>query len=228
MKNHNEIITMKKTIPLFLMTFLFFTVADAQAQELYEEDGIFYEDSNCFDETSFYAKFFSGANFVQYTTADGNRANYQTGYIVAGSVGYCWCYGLQLEAEYAYRRNDINKIDFFLEGSSRNGHFQTSSYMGNLLWNLPLSLSGYAFCDIQPFIGAGAGYDFQRMHASNSRVIFDQKWSHFSWQLVAGFSCPIFCNTEMTFEYKYHQGGCQFYNHSVGVGLIYKFGDFGY
>ena len=224
MKNHNEIITMKKNILLLLVPFLFLMAPDAQAEEWFDEDFCDYEEDCCVDETGFYGKFFSGANFVQNTTADGNRANYETGYVVAGSLGYCWCYGLQLEAEYAYRRNDIDKIDFFLEGSSSNGHFQTSSYMGNLFWNLPLSLCGYAFWNIQPFIGAGAGYDFQRMGASNSRVIFDQKWKHFSWQLMAGLAIPIFCNTEITLEYKYHQGGCQFYNHSVGVGLFYKFG----
>ena len=46
-------------------------------------------------------------------------------------------YGLRLEAEYAFRRNAIRKIHFFAEGSSKHGHFQTSSYMANLLWDLP-------------------------------------------------------------------------------------------
>jgi len=92
--------------------------------------------------------------------------------------------------------------------------------MANLLWDL----LGCAFWKIQPFIGAGIGYDFQQMHASNSRIIFNQKWNHFSWQAMAGFAYSIFCNTEITLEYKFHQGGSHFYNHSVGVGLVYKFG----
>ncbi len=61
-------------------------------------------------------RFLSGANFLQNTTIDGNKSTYQTGYIIAGSLGYCWCYGLRLEAEYAFRRNAIKKIDFFGEG----------------------------------------------------------------------------------------------------------------
>ena len=133
-------------------------------------------------------------------------------------------YGLRLEAEYAFRRNAIKKIDFFVEGSSKHGHFQTSSYMANLLWDLPLSSWGCAFWNIQPFIGAGIGYDFQQMHSSNSRIIFNQKWNHFSWQVMAGLAYPIFCNTEITLEYKFHQGGRHFYNHSIGIGLVYKFG----
>ena len=178
----------------------------------------------CVDETNFYAKILGGANFLQNTTIEGNKSTYKTGYIIAGSLGYCWRYGLRLEAEYAFRRNAIRKIDFFTEGFSRHGHFQTSSYMANLLWDLPLSSWGCAFWNIQPFIGAGIGYDFQQMHSSNSRIIFNQKWNHFSWQAMAGLTYPIFCNTEITLEYKFHQGGCHFYNHSVGVGLVYKFG----
>jgi len=203
---------MKKNILLLLMPFLFFMGSHVHAQEC------------CIDETHFYAKIVGGPNFLQYTEIDGNKSTYETGFVIAGSLGYCWRYGLCLEAEYAFRRNAIRKINFVIEGSSTDGYFQTSSCMANLLWDLPLSSWGYAFWDIQPFIGAGVGYDFQHMHATNSRVIFDQNWRHFSWQLMAGLAYPIFCNTEVALEYQFHQGGCHFNNHSVGVGLVYKFG----
>lgn len=206
---------MKKNILLLLLPLLVFMTVDAR--EWCDED------SCCVDAPNIYAKILGGANFLQNTSVDGNRSTYQVGYIVSGSLGYCWCYGLCLEAEYAFRRNEIRKIHFFGEGHSNHGHFQTSSYMANLLWNMPLSSWGCACWDMQPFIGAGIGYDFQQMHSSNSRIVFDQKWNHFSWQLMAGFAYPIYCNTELTLEYKFHQGGCHFYNHSIGVGLVYKF-----
>jgi opacity protein-like surface antigen len=215
MNNQNEIINMKKNILPILMSLLFFMAAEAE--EWCDED------TCCMDETQYYAKILGGANFLQNTTLDGNKSTYQPGYITSGSIGYCWCYGLSLEAEYAFRRNAIRKIHFFGEGFSKQGHFHASSYMANLLWDLPLSLWGCAFWNIQPFIGAGIGYDYQQMHSSNSRIIFNQKWNHFSWQLMAGLAYPIYCNTEMTLEYKFHQGGCHFYNHSIGIGLVYKF-----
>lgn len=191
--------------------------ADAQAQEWCVEDCC------CVDKKNFYTKIFGGANFLQNTAIAKNKPKYHTGYIIAGSLGYCWHYGLRLEGEYAFRKNAIRKIHFFGQGFSKHGHFQTSSYMGNLLWDLPLSSWRFAFCDIQPFIGAGIGYDFQQMHSSNSRIVFHQKRQHFSWQVMAGLAYPIFYNTELTLEYKFHQGGCHFYNHSIGVGLLYKF-----
>ncbi len=207
---------MKKNLLLFLLSCTLFIAADAQ--ERCQED-IF-----CFDKKNVYAKILGGFNFLQNTSNQGNHANYEEGYIFAGSLGYSWCYGLSLEAEYAYRRNEIRKIHFFNQGSSKSGHFRTSSYMANLVWNMPLNLWECEFWNLRPMIGVGIGYDCQHMHASNSRVVFDQSWSQFSWQLMAGLAYPIFCNTDVTLEYKFHQGGCRFYNHSVGVGLIYKFG----
>jgi opacity protein-like surface antigen len=190
---------MKKT----LLLLLFFLATHGQA-----------------DSSNFYAKILSGPNFLQTTNTDGNQVKYHTGYIVSGSLGFCWYNGLGVEAEYAFRRNGIRQIDFFVGDSSTTGRLQTSSYMANLLWEIhPLK-----FWKIEPFIGSGAGYDFEQMKSSNSRIVFNQKWHHFSWQLMAGFALQTCRNLDLTLEYKFHQGGSQFNNHTLGVGLIYKFG----
>ncbi|MES2121520.1 MAG: outer membrane beta-barrel protein [Chlamydiota bacterium] len=182
-------------------------------------------ESCCVDGMNFYVEAFGGANFLQHTTIDGNKTSYQTGYVFSGMLGYSWndC-GLRLEAEYAFRRNAIKKMQFITQGSSHQGHFQTSSYMGNLLWDLPLCWLGCPLWKIQPFIGLGLGYDSQKVHSSNSFVDFHQKWHHLSWQTMAGFAFPLFPHAEITLEYKFHQGGSHFYNHSVGLGFVYKFG----
>ncbi len=198
-------------------------IADAKAQAKNGKNCSPSIDKCCSEMTNIYAKLFGGANFLQSTTIDENKASYQPGYIFAGSLGYCWRYGLHVEAEYAFRRNAIDKIDFFIGDSSNHGYFQTNSYMANLLWYLPLCSWGCSFWYIRPLFGAGIGYDAQRMHASNSSIVFNQKWHHFSWQLMAGLAFPIFCNTEFTLEYKFHQGGSQFNNHAIGIGLTYKF-----
>jgi opacity protein-like surface antigen len=215
---------MKKNILLKLLLLLFFITADAQAQ--WGDDNFFYYEDSCLDDNAnFYAKIFSGGNFLQSTSIQGNKAKFQTGYIVAGSLGYNWQKGLLLEVEYAFRRNDIKKIHFFGEGFSKHGHFQTYSGMANLFWHLPLSSWGCEFWNMRPFIGVGIGYDFQQMRSSNSQIIFKQNWNYVSWQIMAGLSYHIFCNSEMTFEYKFHQGNRHFYNHSIGVGFVCKMGN---
>lgn len=182
------------------------------------------EDRCCVAKSNFYINAFGGANFLENSSINGNKATYRVGYVFSGSLGYCWRYGVRPEFEYAFRRNAISRIDFVTQGYSTHGHFQTSSYMANLLWDLPLCTWGCTFANIQPFIGAGIGFDHENMHASNSRVVFRQDWNRFSWQAMGGFSYLIFRHTELTLEYKFHQGGNNFYNHAVGLGLTYKFG----
>lgn len=199
--------------------------ADAQAQEWCDEDICCYEDSgSCYaNKTHFYAKIFGNANFLSHNHIAGNKVKYDTGYIIAASLGYNWCYGLRLEGEYAYRRNGIKKIHFIEEGFSEHGNFQTCSYMANLLWDFPLSSWGCFCWDLQPFVGAGIGYDSQHLHSSNSRIVFNERTHHFSWQILTGLAYPLFCNTEITLEYRYHQGGCNFRNQSIGIGFVYNF-----
>lgn len=214
---------MKKNILLFLVPLFLLMVAGGHAQDGGLEDNC-QKISCCGQQTNFYARILGGFNFLQNTSINHNKSSYNTGYVISGSLGYSWRYGLRLEAEYAYRRNCINHIHFFNQGFSNHGYSQASSYMANLLLDLPISFCKGALRNINPYIGAGIGYDFQRMHSSNSRVIFNQKWNKFAWQLMAGLTYPFFCNTELSLEYKFHQGGCHFYNHSLGLGLIYKFG----
>ncbi len=199
---------MKTNILLLLMSLSIFMAADA----------------SCYGGSCYYAKFFSGANFMQTAKKiSANKPTYQTGYNISASLGYCWQYGLRLEGEYAYRKNTIREIDFFGEGFSKHGQVKVSSYMANVLWDLPLSLWGCPFLNIKPFVGAGCGYDYRQMHSSNSRIRFTEKWHHFSWALMAGLAYPVIFNTEVTLEYKFHQAGCRFNDHTLGAGLLYKF-----
>jgi opacity protein-like surface antigen len=222
---------MKKVIPLLFLSLpfaltadpsLFDMPADAQSKRVTQRSCT--KDTCWMDMTNVYAKVFGGANFLQNTTISGNKSEYDPGYVFAGSLGYCWRNGLHVEGEYAFRRNAISKIHFTSQGFSKDGHFQTSSYMANLLWYLPLCSWGYKSWHIRPLFGAGIGYDSQKMHASNSRVVFNEKWNHFAWQLMAGLAFPLSYRTELTLEYKFHQGGSHFFNTAVGLGLTYKFG----
>ena len=180
---------------------------------------------SCLDSNAFYAEIFGGANFLETEKSGGIKYDYQTGYIVSGSLGYRVCYGLRLEAEYAYRRNLLRKVNFFGRSFSMHGHFQSSSYMANLLWDLPLSRWGCEFWKIRPFIGGGIGYDFQQIKAHHAGFTYKDSKKHFAWQVMAGLGYPLFCNTDISLEYKYHQAGfTHIHNHSLGVGLTYKFG----
>lgn len=203
---------MKRIALSLIASMLFCTGTDVQADE--------YMASN-----EFYAEAFGGANFLQTEKSGGIVSDYNTGYVVSGSLGYRWCYGLRVEGEYAYRRNSVRKLHFFGRSFSFHGHFQSSSYMANLLWDLPLSRWGCGCWKFRTFIGGGIGYDLQQIHAKNEGIAFRNNKKHFAWQVIAGIGYPLFCSTDISLEYKYHKGGFSYiHNHSLGVGLTYKFG----
>lgn len=176
----------------------------------------------CIFGNEFYGEIFGGPNFLQSSTDGGVRTKYKTGYVVSGSFGYSWCYGLRLEAEYAYRRNSYKNIHFFGRTFPIQGHFQSSSYMANLLWDLPLSSRGCNCWQIQPFIGGGVGYDVQQIHANNAGFGYRESKKGFAWQVSAGLAYPIFCNTTISIEYQFHKGSLNhIYNHTMGIGFTY-------
>lgn len=172
-----------------------------------------------------YTEIFLGANFLSSSMHDDIELDYHPGFIASASLGYRWIAGIRLEAEYAFRRNSLRKGDFLHRGFKLSGHFQSSSYMGNLLWDVPSSVCDCSYWNIQPFIGGGVGYDFQQIDAKNGNISVKENKKKFAWQIIAGLAYPIFCNTDLSLEYKFHKGGFKhLYNHSLGIGLTYSFG----
>lgn len=216
---------MKKIILSLLASMLLCAAVQAQTETC--SDCCDWCNDDCYDSNVFYAGFFGGANFLQTQKQDGIKYDYQTGYVLSGSLGYLWCYGLRLEAEYAYRRNSLNKVHFFGRSFRIHGHFQSSSYMANLLWDLPLEMWGCQCWRLRPFIGGGIGYDIQRINTHNEGLVFKETKRDFAWQVIAGLEYPLFCNTDISLEYKFHKGGFNhIYNHSLGIGIDCKFGPF--
>lgn len=201
---------MKKTF--FFLTTLFLVLGSRN--EAYVFNDFYYTDAN-----NMYSELFIGANILQT-----NPKDYETGYDISFALGYRCPYGFRFEGEYAYRRNELEEKHFHhCKGS---GFFQSSSYMANFLWDMPLTSWGLDFCSIFPFGGAGVGYDFQQVHTKHKNHLARSNTisEHFSWQVIAGLSYPITYTANITLEYKYHKGGLDnIYNHSVGIGLLCKF-----
>ncbi len=211
---------MKKIVLSLFASILIFTGAYAQTDNSYN---LYYEEPCCTD--SLYGEIFCGSNFLDLQKKNLTRFIFDTGYVVSTSVGYRWCNGIRLELEYAFRHNSIDKIKILHRGFSLNGHFQSSSYMANLLWDLPTL--GCDYLDIQSYIGGGIGDSFEQFHINKGDVRIHENRRAFAWQLMAGLAYPIACDTDISIEYKFFKADSnRLTNHSVGVGLKYKFCSF--
>lgn len=213
---------MKNLFTVSLAALLVSTSGSIQAQELFCGNScgerVFFG-----NKSLIYLEALGGVNFLKTNTCNGIKSRYHPGYIVASSLGYRWCGGINIEIEYAFRRNEFKNIKFIGRNFSLNGHFQSSSYMGNWLWNIPTGF-GYKFWNFKPYVGAGMGYDFQQVHGSSDDLTFEQTEKGFAWQVMTGLSYPLFCNTMISLEYKLHQGRLTYiYSNSLGVSLTHNF-----
>lgn len=186
---------------------------------------LFCSSGTCQEENNFYSKFFGGVNFLQSESRRGIQADYQSGYVFSGALGCCWSSRVSLEVEYSFLKNSLREVHFLGRDFSFDGHFQSSAYMVNLLWDLPLFNWGCDLWKACPRIGAGIGYDLQQVYAKNAGGTFNETNRHFGWQIIAGLVYHLSCCADISLEYKFHKGGFRhIYNQSLGIGLSFQFG----
>lgn len=63
-----------------------------------------------------YAGIIAGANWINETSHktlhNHVRVDYKTGYLVGATLGWTWCNNFSLEAEFAYRKNNVDHVKF--------------------------------------------------------------------------------------------------------------------
>lgn len=210
----------------YLLTGVCFLFSAALEAEIGEGCCAEWVEAPCVGEgpNNYYMEIFGGANFIQSNRRSHVKTSLNAGYTLAASVGYRWCYGIRFEGEYAFRRNEVKSMRFFGRSFSANGHYQSSSYMANMLWDLPLQQWGMTVCGIRPFIGGGIGWDYQILKARRHQTTFRDSKKHFAWQGMAGVTFPFYCHTDLSLEYRYHQGGLTYlHHHTIGLGVTYNF-----
>lgn len=186
---------------------------------------------------NFYGKILGGYNFFKPEKVKWGGSRHRTRYkeikykglIISTAFGYHFCYGWRVEGEFAFRRNPFSKVHILHRTFSRHAHLETYSYMANLIWEVPLALWTCETWRITPFIGAGIGYDKNKVCGTKRDKIEDRigvrpttRKDSFAWQVMAGLDFPITRDLDLTVEYKFHKAPCM-WNQSYGVGLSYKF-----
>lgn len=184
-------------------------------------DSFIYQENPVDLANNLYVNVFGGANFLKFKHIAKNEL--RAGYMLSASFGYRFSYGIRIEAECAYRRNSIKQ--YYSTYQKTYNYFETTSYMANVLWDLPVS----RFChNIQPFVGGGMGYDRLGLEhrQQHSKFITTITKSQYAWQVITGFGYPLFCNADVSFAYTLHKGNLQERsNHTFGFGLTYNFGE---
>ncbi len=186
----------------------------------------------------------AGANFIPNrlklnTTLSGipttGQAAYKDGYIGAIQGGYGLNSGFRLELEGAFRRNQVNQVQYGLQGE---GSSSNTTISVNGFYDIPVDFV------IKPYVGFGVGaaeYSPYHLTAISNPApgIFTgiarqsgDAWN-FAYQAIGGVSYNIDANLALSLEYRFfdlpdqhHPAGTvnDYQSNSAMVGIRYSFG----
>lgn len=153
----------------------------------------------------------------------------KNGFDAAASLGWKFTNGFRTEAEFSYRKNQMDDIkistnDVTVKIDPKTS-LRTMAGMVNGLYDLELG------CGFTPYVGLGLGYadtkvDSKLLERNDIKV---DTARGIAYQAVAGISMPIACNTDLGVEYNYFTqpnvkvNGKRLQDHSVNLAVRYSF-----
>ncbi len=128
------------------------------------------------------------------TVYPGSRSLFHNGYAGEASIGYGFGNGFRVELEGDYYDNRLKKLDTGANQLTASGSERKYGAMVNALYDFDIG-SPY----IYPYVGAGIGYQFARLHNYNvpfydggpSAASIDHTKGSLAYQALIGFSFPV-------------------------------------
>ena len=127
-------------------------------------------------------------------------------YVLGIGVGARVTPMFRADVVYSYRGGyELSDVDQL--GDAFASEITSSSVMGNLYWDIPIAMSGFA-----PFVGAGVGWAGNQMKevvTADGGVFFlpEGETSGFAWQAMAGVSFNLSPQAAVDVFYRYFDGG---------------------
>jgi opacity protein-like surface antigen len=152
-----------------------------------------------------YAGLSAGGNAMQDETAitafSGTiSTSFDTGWALSAQVGYRFENGFRTELEFAYRKNDVDSVDYFGPVTDASGDVSQTSLIANVLYDIHLT------DDLSLSLGAGAGLAGASINVEGlgGPLVVDKGdgWG-FAWQLIGGVNWSLSPDTELYAEYHY-------------------------
>lgn len=167
-------------------------------------------------------------------------SKYNTGYNVAGVLGWNYGQNWRAEAELGYRRNDLDKLAVdkaagtSLAGTyDAHGHVGTTDVMGNLWYDFNMGDHW------KPYVGGGIGWAHINANnvSANGVSLVNDTSNVFAYQLGAGIGYALTPRTTVSVNYRYFatkdptftdaatgtKFSSQYRTNNVGLSLRYRF-----
>ncbi|MFM9862820.1 MAG: outer membrane protein [Micropepsaceae bacterium] len=158
------------------------------------------------------ANWLSDEGFSQVTTGADTLTvspDPDTGWIISGAVGISlnnMVQGLRVEAEVAYRMNQVQGIwastAVVADAGTLDYDHSTLSVLANVWYDFDLG-------NVRPYIGGGIGWaetELDGQYIGGGLPIIDVSDNGFAWQLGAGVNFDISPNVQLGLGYRYFEG----------------------
>ena len=154
---------------------------------------------------------------------DTGEFSYDTGFGFVAALGTSTQYGVRVEAELGYRKNDFDEIEVDGLGSADlDGDITTTSLMGNAYYDFSSDGS------FSPYIGAGFGYANVEADFDNSG---DEDDNVYAYQFILGGSFASSETLSVDLQYRYFATDdpdfdgleSEYSSHNIMIGLRHSF-----
>lgn len=166
--------------------------------------------------------------------ANARTADFDSGFLALGTLGYKFAEGLRLEGELGWREADVDNFS----GTAWTGSQKTWSTMANLLYDFETESS------VTPYLGAGLGLSWvgwKDNFRGPTTPVFEGTDKEFTWQGIGGIGVAATDALKFFLEYRYIStgntsfapdltpatpviGGHKDNSHNVLAGFRYAFG----
>jgi len=192
--------------------------------------------ANSAANAQFYISVHGGANFMPDSDVDGSgvsgEGSLDPGFAVGGILGYRIgvqeSLAIDVEGEFAYRRNDVDKFSATGFADNTGGYTQSFAWMGNVWLNWLIGDSGFA-----PYIGGGAGAVHVDINDARIGTVNVRRESdlQFGWQVGGGLGYQLDEHFVLSLDYRFLvtddiniQGfEVEYQSHSAMLGIKYLF-----
>jgi outer membrane protein OmpA-like peptidoglycan-associated protein len=154
---------------------------------------------------SFYVGIFGGAIFPLHSSIDGpnvpsgSRADWNTGFVAGGTIGYIIGNGFRTELEGAYRHSSIDRL---YGTSGADGRITNISAMANVIYDINTGTF------ITPYLGVGVGMSYAQVRANPAagavpQVFFSDHDVVLAYQGIAGLSFQVTPEIALGVDYRF-------------------------
>jgi opacity protein-like surface antigen len=127
------------------------------------------------------------------------EAEFDTGYVIGGAVGYRLADGFRVEGSVSYRESDVDAVTSGGVELNGAGDANLTAIMANAYYDFDLGIP------VKPYLGVGIGVGIIEVNSDDSANVLkvDDDSAEFAWNIMLGAGYAVTEDVDLSFGYRY-------------------------